>query len=62
MTKGIYAPDGSQRVTVAGSESGSDLADLATAIGAPDDAAWNGTDPEASLISIQKAIYAAVSA
>jgi hypothetical protein len=52
---GIYAPDGSQNVTVVGG-------DLATAIGNPDDEAWNGTDESASLIAIQKAIYAAVSA
>lgn len=28
------------------------------AVGEPDDAAWNGTDPEASVISILKACYA----
>lgn len=28
------------------------------AIGSPDDPAWNGSDPSASLISIMKAIYA----
>lgn len=58
MTTGNYAADGSQRVTIAGSETDSDMANLAIAIGNPDDAAWNGSDPEASLISIQKAIYA----
>lgn len=52
---GIYADDGSQRVTVVGG-------DMATAIGSPSDAAWNGTDESPSLIAIQKAIYAALSA
>lgn len=55
MTTGMIAPDGTQNVTVVGG-------DFATAIGSPDDAAWNGTDPSPSLIAIQKAIYAAVSA
>jgi len=34
------------------------LAAMATAIGDPDDAAWNGTDPSATVIALLKAIAA----
>lgn len=33
-----------------------DAAATATALGTPADAAWNGTDPEATVISLLKAI------
>ena len=79
-TSGIYAADGSQRVTVANVDGGTigltvdttglateatladvateaTLADVLTSIGAPTDAAWNGTDPSASLISVMKGVY-----
>lgn len=52
MPNGLYAEDGSYRTTETSAES------LLTSIGSPSDTAWNGTDPEASLISVMKGVYA----